>query len=226
MCFGIHRALFLPVCPTIRDEMHTWEPMSQCWCIANQVCSICLSASHLPLGSTAPCLILCHSNTMAHIHALEDTLYSIQSTSSCHIKSISVIIYNSGSQLVSCEPKMGHRSVLIWWQTAGKKALLCSNTKMDMLCDMPLTSMIMNKTMQCKRGNNLNTLTLGSLETRVNEVCGMSDYFKAFSCVVYEAWNLTYTKEVSSHFTFNNGRIYPPEIWPQHWYSKGITAEN
>ncbi len=104
---------------------------------------------------------------------------------------------------------MGHRSVLIWWQTAGKKALLCANTKMDMLCDMPLTSKIMNKTMQCKRGNNLNTLTLGSLETRINEVCGMSDYFKAFSCVVYEAWNLTYTKEVSSHFTFNNGRILP-----------------
>lgn len=139
MCFGIHGALFLPVFPTIHDEMHTWEPMSLC-CM-NQVCSVCHSASHLPLGSTAPCLILCHSNTMAHIHKLEDTLHSIQTTSFCCIKSISMIVKNSGSQLVGCEPKMGHRFILIW--TVGKKKkktfAKCANTKMDrpMLCDMP-----------------------------------------------------------------------------------------
>ncbi len=58
MCFGIHRALFLPVCPTIRDEIHTWEPMSPCWCVANHVLSAsqlftCFWGQQLPAWSCA-----------------------------------------------------------------------------------------------------------------------------------------------------------------------------
>lgn len=146
-------SLSLSVSPTIRDEMHTWEPMPPRWCVVNQVCSVCLSASHLPLGSTAPCLILCHSSTMAHIH----TLNLCRGHTLLHSNHIFLLhqihFHDSFEQWLSTGelwPK-NESQVCSNWITNSRGKMLYTN--MDRLGDMP--SKIMNKTMQCKRGKNL-----------------------------------------------------------------------
>lgn len=98
-----------------------------------------------------------------------------------------------------------------------------------------LTLTIMNKTRQSKRGNNLEYINFGFIWNKDN--CSLwyvwlfFSNFKAFFCVCVCVWckrhGISHIQKRSVHSSHSIMVAFcPPEIWPQNWYSKGITAEN
>lgn len=134
----------LSVCPTIRDEIHTWEPMPPC--VANQICSICLSASHLPLVQQLPawsCATLygTHPRTQGHTPLHPNHIFLLHQ----------IHFHDSLEQSLS---------------TGGLWTKNGSQVYSDWMVDS-----------RGKMQSAIQTWTVGSLETRINAVYGMSDYF-------------------------------------------------